>query len=166
MKKIDLGQTVSILANIGVIAGIIFLAVEIRQNTSAVRSQASQGIQDQLAQLYSIITTTPAMAEVYIDGMADPEQLDRVEQAQLNAFLSLVLGGFENMFAQMREGSYDEARAQGYWQLLRNLLQYPGMRQHWDERGYVHSEDFRAYVEGEVMALEPSSGSTILEPSE
>jgi len=32
MKKIDLGQTIAILANIGVIAGIVFLAVETRQN--------------------------------------------------------------------------------------------------------------------------------------
>ena len=32
MKKIDLGQAVSILANVGVLAGILFLAVELRQN--------------------------------------------------------------------------------------------------------------------------------------
>ena len=31
MKKIDLGQTITILANVGVIAGIVFLAVEVRQ---------------------------------------------------------------------------------------------------------------------------------------
>ena len=30
LKKIDLGQTISILANVGVIAGIVFLAVELR----------------------------------------------------------------------------------------------------------------------------------------
>jgi hypothetical protein len=31
MKKIDLGQTITILANIGVIVGIGFLAIEIQQ---------------------------------------------------------------------------------------------------------------------------------------
>ena len=30
MKKIDLGQTISILANIGVIGGILLLAFELR----------------------------------------------------------------------------------------------------------------------------------------
>lgn len=165
MKNLDIGQTITVLANLGVIAGIVFLALEVQQNTTAVRSQASQGIQDQLAQIYTVITTGP-MAEIYIDGMADPEQLDRVETAKLSAVLSLIMGGFENMFAQVREGSYDEARAQGYWQLLRNLLQYPGMRRHWNERSFVYSEDFRAFVEDEVMALEPHSGSTILEPKE
>ncbi len=33
MKKIDVGQTIGILANLGVVAGILFLVVEIQQNT-------------------------------------------------------------------------------------------------------------------------------------
>jgi len=37
MKKIDLGQTITILANIGVIAGIVFLGYELRQNTGAIK---------------------------------------------------------------------------------------------------------------------------------
>ena len=32
MKKIELGQLIQIVANLGVIAGIVFLAVELRQN--------------------------------------------------------------------------------------------------------------------------------------
>ena len=32
MKKIDFGQTITILANLGVIAGIVFLAIEVSQN--------------------------------------------------------------------------------------------------------------------------------------
>ena len=37
MKKIDLGQTLTILANVGVIAGIVFLGYELRQNTLVLR---------------------------------------------------------------------------------------------------------------------------------
>lgn len=40
MQKIDLGQTITILANIGVIAGIVFLAVELRQNNEQLSAQA------------------------------------------------------------------------------------------------------------------------------
>lgn len=41
MKKFDFGQTITILANIGVIAGIAFLAVEIQQNNRLLSTQAS-----------------------------------------------------------------------------------------------------------------------------
>ena len=39
LKKIDLGQTITILANLGVIAGIVFLAFELRQNNSLLETQ-------------------------------------------------------------------------------------------------------------------------------
>ena len=37
MKKIDLGQSIQIIANIGVIAGIVFLGLEIRQMNQKIR---------------------------------------------------------------------------------------------------------------------------------
>ncbi len=40
MKTLNLGQTVSILANVGVIAGIIFLGVELQQNNELMEAQA------------------------------------------------------------------------------------------------------------------------------
>ena len=40
MKKIDLGQTITILANIGVIAGIGFLALEVHQNNELMSAEA------------------------------------------------------------------------------------------------------------------------------
>jgi hypothetical protein len=41
MKNIDLGQTITILANIGVITGIVFLGFELRQNNQILIAQAS-----------------------------------------------------------------------------------------------------------------------------
>jgi len=49
MKKIDLGQTLTILANVGVIGGILFLAFEFRQSQSIALSEMDASI----AVLYS-----------------------------------------------------------------------------------------------------------------
>lgn len=46
MKKIDLGQTIQILANVGVIAGIVFLAIELQQNNELQRSSSRQALLD------------------------------------------------------------------------------------------------------------------------
>ena len=40
MKKPDLGQTISVLAKLGVIAGIAFLATELKQNNELLRAEA------------------------------------------------------------------------------------------------------------------------------
>ena len=46
MKKLELGQTITILANVGVIAGIVFLAIEPRQNNELLGVQIRSGILD------------------------------------------------------------------------------------------------------------------------
>ena len=51
MKKIDLGQTIGIVANVGVIAGLLLLAFELNQNReiteAQTRHQVSQSMVDQ-----------------------------------------------------------------------------------------------------------------------
>ena len=44
MKKIDLSQFIQIIANVGVIAGIIFLGVEINQNSEMMTAQTRNAI--------------------------------------------------------------------------------------------------------------------------
>lgn len=46
MKKVELGQSLETLAHLGVIAGIIFLAVEINQNTGMIEAQMNQSRTD------------------------------------------------------------------------------------------------------------------------
>ena len=46
MKKIDLGQTITILANVGVIAGIVFLGIELQQNNELLVVQAEMAMSD------------------------------------------------------------------------------------------------------------------------
>jgi hypothetical protein len=40
MKQIDLGQSITILASLGVIAGIVFLGLELRQNNELMEAEA------------------------------------------------------------------------------------------------------------------------------
>ena len=82
MKKIDLGQAVTLLANVGVIAGIVFLAVELQQNNelmgAAARAAQNERIQDFVEQRY----TVPGLAEILIKAR-DGEPLTEVEELKL-----------------------------------------------------------------------------------
>ena len=59
MKKIDLSQTISILANIGVIAGIVFLGVEIRQNTRSQEASSYQVLMAGIARFNEVEISDP-----------------------------------------------------------------------------------------------------------
>lgn len=87
MKKVDLGQAITILANLGVIAGIVFLAVEIQQNTAAIRSQSSIAINDSLAHLNEALYDNPDLADIWLRGRESLRNLTPIETERFGAYV-------------------------------------------------------------------------------
>ena len=111
--------------------------------------------------LYEMLLSDPLM-DIYATGMADPTKLDPIETAKLHAFLAAVMVSMQNIYIQVREGATDESYAAGYWQLLRNMMAMPGMQEHWANRSFVMTDEFRQFVETDVMALPVTGGTTVL----
>ena len=138
MKKIDVGQTLSILANLGVIIGIVFLAIEIRNTTTQTGTAALQENVARVVEWHRQIATDEATAEVYTSGLADFSDLSKVEQARFDALmrdflLSVAMAIAVRDTVLVGVGAYEpppfEERAlEG--QLLQHLEQ-PGFRQWW-----------------------------------
>ena len=77
MKKIDLGQTITILANVGVIAGIVFLAFELRQNNTFLAEQARNEFGDDIAQLNEAIYLNSGGLAVWRSGDSSRQSAER-----------------------------------------------------------------------------------------
>jgi hypothetical protein len=155
VKKWILREIAEVLGVVGVIGSLAFVALEIRQNTSAVRSAASQGVQDQVATVYQMYATDPTLTGILQRGMQDPSNLTPEELARFDAFWTVALQANQNVYVQIQEGAFDNAMAEGWWQLLRSNLEYPGLRQYWATRSFLLSPSFREFVETEVMARDP-----------
>ncbi len=153
--KLDASQTATLVANIGVIVGIAFLAYEMRQNTIAVRSASAQGVQDQIVAVYDMLMDD-SMADIMLRGMPAPEALSPQEMAKFQSFWTTAMQAFQNTFVQVNEGAYDASLAAGWWQLLRNNFESPGFLLHWNSRRFLLSPEFQEFVESEVMAMEPT----------
>ena len=74
MKKIDLGQTITILANVGVIVGIVFLVVEIRQNTQQLTLELSWQVNQKIFENNrDMLGDNPT--SVFVKSITNPEDL-------------------------------------------------------------------------------------------
>ena len=155
MTRFDVGQKLTILANIGVIAGIVFLGYEVRQNTATLKSAGAQNIYNQIAAINEL-RMNPEYVTVIQKGNERPGDLSSVERVQYYAYVSNVLHAWQNMYVQMREGAYPEESLDGWWQVLRENFQWPGFTEYWEVNGYVLSPDFRAFVATDVLSREPS----------
>ena len=84
MKKIDLGQSVSLLANLGVILGIVFLAVELRQNNALLAAESRATIVALNTEIWAKVIDTPDVAGLAVKDRSG-ESLTNAEELRLNA---------------------------------------------------------------------------------
>ena len=86
MKKIDLGQTLGILANVGVIVGIIILVIEINQATVTTRAEMVSSFQDRWVAI-DLSWQSEDLAGAWAKAIENPEELTVTEMVQLNGFM-------------------------------------------------------------------------------
>ena len=75
-----------VLANIGVLVGIIFLTIEVSQNTLATKSEASLAIQTSISESISDVSSNPEVFDVIAKVYAD-EELTRKERLHNELYL-------------------------------------------------------------------------------
>ncbi len=106
MKKIDLGQTITILANVGVIAGIVFLGIELQQNNELLEVQAEMAVSDVQSNTLLAVIQEPELIELMLK---DEQSLTEVERHRL---LMLGLRGirvWQGRHRLLERGLLDEA---------------------------------------------------------
>ena len=68
MKKLDVGQTISILANVGVIAGIIFLWLDLRQNHEQLEIQSRERTTSRPNSIVDLVLENPYRIDLQTKG--------------------------------------------------------------------------------------------------
>lgn len=138
-----------VLAALGVIASLVFVAVEVRQNTNAVRGATLQAVSQQSLDLVILGIQDPALREAFlaaeIEGLT-PEQRDLMEW-----FYAAKLRADENRFRQVELGTLDPSS----FQYLSNHFAYrfPEFAAYWARGGQNYAPDFRALVEREFLPM-------------
>ena len=86
MKKIDLARIITVLANVGVVIGLVFLTLEIRQNTAQMRTQGAYSIYQSVETLNQAVYLDEEFADLLHRGEKSFKDLDPVEQSRLATF--------------------------------------------------------------------------------
>jgi hypothetical protein len=143
MKQVDLGQTISIFANIGVIAGIVFLGFELRQNQRLSMAETRSSIAETIVSLQSLRAIDPAFLNVDSKVRAG-EVLTSTEIRQFALMQSAYWRYRENVSYQYRIGLYSDSEyfpQRDVWLLE---LSDEAVRSHWCSVNAGYSQEFVA----------------------
>jgi hypothetical protein len=118
MEKLRLNDWLTLSANIAVIAGIVFLGVELRQNNSLLRQEAENVYFDNRVVLSETLMQDGELAAIYVKTFRN-EDLDEVEALRVDRYYRRLYRGFEWEYLQSQEGLLN-LRRNGEWARMIN----------------------------------------------
>jgi len=146
LKKLDLGQTISILANVGVIAGIVFLAVEVQQNNELLATQARYE-RDAIARSGNLrFIENPELIRVTVK-VQNSEPLTQEEALLLETSCILTLQNYSIIFREYRNGLLDERFLPGGGTFRR----CPGWEALWNQQKQNYDPEFIQWAEENIV---------------
>jgi hypothetical protein len=149
-KKIDLGHAISILANLGVVAGIVFLAVEIRQNNELLQSEASIAYVEMRRGGLRAQAQDDEFLRTILKAEAG-EELSSLEWLKLDLWYYSIFVNWEWEYEQYQTGALEVLDQPPDLRWRSTVNRYPLMRESWSMRKEQLSAEFVLYMEERVL---------------
>ena len=138
-----------LVAAVGVIVSLAYLAAQVRQNTKSIRSAANQ---DLLTSFNDVMQATrqsafgARMYDVTVRGAWDELSPEEVPAARMG--LIAVLRVFEQAYLQHKAGLLDDEIWEGWATQMQLSLGLPGFAQGWTAIRTMLNADFAAWMDG------------------
>ena len=152
-----------IVAAIGVIASLFYLAAQIRQNTRSQRSVVVDSLTSSLIALLGPQSYDPALMRSFVAAVDDWYGASEEDRTRAVATLFTTFKLFENAWFQHRQGTLDSEQWEG-WDLHRRVYFHrPGVQTWWSDRRGMFAPGFRDYIEGTKLVMGPSPLSQLIQ---
>ena len=157
---LDLVVAISqLVAAIGVILSLIFLAVQLRQNTRAVRSTSIQNLVQSLSDTAQTNIGNEYLVPIMLKANAGSDLIDE-ERLRLHFWFIMAFRRFEGVYFQRKLGLVDSAITDGFERSHLSILASPSGRKWWSGAKGIFNSGFVAYVDeqlnkGDLANLHP-----------
>ena len=134
-----------IVASLAVFASLIYLAIQMRQNTEAIHAQSRQAIKEGVLTEITLIMSEP---DLYL-SLTEKEELLPIEQGKLNAYFIASLRAREFSWLQYQNGVIDESQWETENLVSQVFVDSKRFREWWSKVGEpTFSKSFVIYIEG------------------
>jgi hypothetical protein len=159
-----LQEIVQIIGGIGVIASLIYVAIQIRNNARAVRAAAYQQLSVSMSGPWDALFLNGEACSLVLRGCDDFAVLDRVEKARFRFMVMAFMRRFENAWFQHKIGTLKEGDWQAISADLDSLYSLPGARAAWQLVKNRSNPNFRSYVD--MIVQRSTAADVAAQPSE
>ena len=147
MSSETISALAQLIAALGVIASLFYLAAQIRQNTRSMRAVVVDSLARSIADVIRPMAEDRELMRVFhvvVEDWHTATDDDRMRALPL-FFSTFKL--FENAWFQQRQGTLDPQQWQGWDAYIRMYYHRPGVKAWWRLRRAAFAAGFRDYVE-------------------
>ena len=141
-----------IIASIAVIASLLYVGLQIKQNTAATQATAAQSFAEVDTEFVGLINTSNNLADILHRGAKGLSAIKGGELIQFMAFHDAVVMAIQSAYVQWDNGALDDRLWGSFKQALMDLLVQPGQREWWQHRRHWYSQDCQEYVDSAAEA--------------
>ena len=146
-----IGAIGELVGAIGVILTLIYLAIQIRHNTRAVRLETAHNIMEEIRDLYSLMAEHGELADLINRAATDYESITGQEKVRWYALNMNFIRSLENGHIQWQEGALDSRVWYGMKRQSSDYTRLPGFAEFWANRKHWFSEEFQEFMGAEIM---------------
>ena len=144
-----IGAVAEALGAAGVIATLVYLGVQIRANTTALRVEARRAEMNSGADFIQSIACSEHVADLFLSGLQDPKALSPRESMRFFLLLGQYMGTEATHYEEVELGFAGRETLERRKAQLRVFLETTGGRFWWRNFADTMPPAFRAYVERE-----------------
>jgi hypothetical protein len=157
----DLGNLGEFVGAMAVVITLVYLALQIRQNTAHL-SQNTRTVQ--LAALEAnvesgnrvreLLILNPEVAELYLKGLQGYSQLERPERLRFGMLVENLMGTLQGAYVRYVALEIDPDQLEGIATQLDSMLVHAGVREWWGRNRADHRSEFNELVRERVARLD------------
>ena len=159
----DLGSIGELIAALATLLTLGYLAIQLKQNTSALKSQTFQQSSMDMSLTANSVSSDGELAKIIIKAENGIDSLSSDEQLRFHFWMLVAVRRFEAIYIQALYGSIEKDRIEGFETSILSLLSNVG-NEWWNLTKSAFSNDFIGYVDGNInsgkykISVHPGSG--------
>ena len=157
MTLSDLGDLGDFLGGIGVIATLVYLAIQIRRNTMAVRSTSLDSAYAAHMEFQRTVWSDSELNKLWFDGLVGRTQLSDADRERFLFMLISCARLWEGAYFKVHEGSLESKAWASLSEELAGVFAFPGVQPYW--AGFVRGMCAQEFVEFVESAVREKAGS-------
>jgi hypothetical protein len=136
------------IGGIAVVASLLYLAAQIRQNSRLLQVSATVATSTSEQFAASTVMNDPWLRHVWTIETAEFESLPEVDQTRLSAFVALQIATFYRNFYFRKDGVVRDEVWKAQRRLIASVLRRAWTQNVWSDSRFSFSDEFVEFVDG------------------